>query len=354
MNPATALLPGSSNSIYNQNILNPGAPTQNQPSLGLINSIQPAPATSSNLSSPTGNQSTTNNTGGTNTNGTGTGYAPNVLSGLYDQQIGQLQNYANNAIPQYQTLDQNIINQGYDTQKTNLDAQHQLGQANFQHAQDQLDTQRANSLRDLGNQLRGMYNSYSNQIGTMGAGNSSAVPLISYALQQQGNTSTNDLNTQFNQQQTGLNLQDQGLETNYQGQLKSLDNWKNTNLQQIAENYAKQLDQLHQQIMQAQGDKARFLSLYGTQALADQALAQMQALNKQYTDQVDSIHGQFQGLQAPNADISQYTSGFNVSPFSPQQLQGLSLPANQVETTNSNIPVNLARRPDENQTVPAV
>lgn len=292
---------------------------------------------------PTGNQAYY---GSSAQPGSGNPAAYNAFVGSYDNQVNGLQNQYG-ALDAYRNADINNIDTLFNPQANTLQAQHHSGLANLDLAQNQLDTQRSQGLRNLGNQLRGALNGYQNQIGVMGAGNSSAAPMLGYALTQQGNRQMADMNQNYAQQQTGLNQQRSDLETNFKNQMDNLGAWKQSQLNTIASQYGQKQQALQQAIMQAQGDKARYLAMYGQTALANDALNQMKQLEAQYSDQIGQLHSQFQNTYAPQADLSQYTGQPNINPITPGQLSQLDLQNNAANPDNTSATASLLKRPDQ-------
>lgn len=280
--------------------------------------------------------------------GTGTNATDfaSLFQPLYDAQIGGLQNQLN-ALPSYQNADVAQVQNTYNPQATALQQQNTEGGANLDLAQGQLDTSRSEGLRNLGNSLRGALNGYQNQIGVMGAGNSSASPLIGYALSQEGNRQTSDLNTGYDQQQTGLNQQRTNLGASFQNQMDTLNAYKQQSLSQIAEKYSQQQAALQQQIAQTGGEEARYLAMYGSTALAQQAVAQLQGLESQYSDQVGQLNSHFQQVAAPQTDLSQYTNPYQINAVTPDQLAPLTFGANQDTTAAPTATASLLKRPDQ-------
>lgn len=290
---------------------------------------------------------------GNTTTGYGTGTnSPDyqAFNALYDAQTANLQNQYN-AVPAYQNEAVNSIQQQYTPQYNTLQTQNASGNANLDLAQNQLDTTHNQGIRNLGNTLRTALNGYQNQIGVMGAGNSSAAPLIGYALSQQGTRQNADMNTQYDQQETGINQQRHDLQANYQNQVDTLNSWRDSNLNDIAARYSQAQQQLQSQILGADADKARYLAMYGQTALANQAIAQMQQLGQQYSNQVGQLNSHFQQVNAPSSDISQYTGQRQINAISPTQLTPLSFASNQVDTTAPTSVASLTKKPDQSPNV---
>lgn len=342
------VVPGSPGVTLKNNIANPNTNYQGQPNPSPLSApANPAVQGASTLSSGSNDAySTSSGGGGYSAAQSSDPAAASAFKGLYDTEIGNLQGQYN-ALPAYQQAAAGNIQMQYDPQYNTLQTQHTSGLANLDLAQNQLDTSRSQGLRNLGNSLRGALNGYQNQIGVMGAGNSSAAPLIGYALSQQGNRQTADMNTNYNQQQTGINQQHNDLEANFKNQLDGLNAWKESNLNQIAQQYAQSQAQLQQSILGAQGDEARYLAMYGQTALANQTIAQMQALENQYKDQVGQLNNHFQQVNAPIADVSKYAGPYQISQITPDQLSPLNFSANAVNSDAPTSTASLLKRPDQ-------
>jgi hypothetical protein len=265
-------------------------------------------------------------------------------------QLGNLQNDYN-AVGPAQNSAVAGINNAYAPQMNTLDAQLAQGHSANQLAQQSLDTNRAMALRDLGNQLRGMYNNYQNQLGVSGAGNSSAADLIGQALTQEANSGRYDIGNQYGQQQTGINQNNANLQTNFQNQKDTLDAWKTDQLNKIATQYGQTRQDIENQMLGVGSDQARTALYMQDQAAAQQALSNMQNIVGTYGNAVQNLNSQFSNVQHPNADLSQYDNGYQVQQFSPVQLAGMSYSNNAAPTqTNSNAPVAANLQRNANQT----
>lgn len=267
----------------------------------------------------------------------------NAYSQNFDSEINNLHN-SQNLAQQVSNQGQNQVNQSYGVQKSGIDQQLAQGHANLDLAQQQLDTSKSRGLRDLGNQMRMMINSYGNQAGVMGAGDSSAMPMLSMALTNEANRNRGDLLQNVSQQQSGINLQGSQLDDNYQQQVKMLDDWKSQQLSSIVNNYASQLQQIQQQTAGLEGQKAIDLAYIGQGQAANEALQKLQALEAGYnanTNQLQTAYGQ---LQAPTTDISKYSQQFQVNPVDAGQIQKLNFQNNAAGYTPDNIPITLLRK----------
>ena len=304
-----------------------------------------------------GSYPTTTNTqtapsfGGAQTLSSGGTAGSAILGQAYDASMGQLQGQHDQIDP-LQQRSTNDLNAQVDDQSNITQHQYQVGQANHQLAQGQLDSSHANSMRDLGAQLRGALAGYQQQVGLGGGGNSSANQLIGYALSQQGTQKTNDLNTDYNNQQTGLNVAGASLDQGYHDSMKQLTDYRSQQLDNISQTYLQQKQQLESQMSSLGVSKA--YALQANQQLAQGALDQLKQLEGTFTNGTAAIAKSYQVSQnAPQADLSGLGSNFNVQQQQNPGLQALSLGANQQQNndTGAALPVSLQRQP-ENLTRP--
>ena len=305
---------------------------------------------------PNGNQNASNDFNNAVSNGFRSGFrggggggaaAPPtgaLLGQAYDQQLQGLRGQYD-SIPVYRDVAANDIYKGYNDQNKQLTDQYGTGQQNQQLAQQHLEMSRSNGVRDLGDQLRQSLNGYQMQLGTMGAGNSSAAGLLAYGLQQQGNKGMNDLNQQYNNQQEGLNVAGKNLNDGYQNSVKNLVDWRDSQLHSIASTYASQ-----QGVIQSQMDGSLISKAYAmqqNQALAQQTLDQMRSLDAQHGTTLQQLNDHFASVKSDNHDIGQYVNGFNQNPalttqgIAPANLSGMQ---GGVDTSQYNTPVSLQKR----------
>lgn len=257
----------------------------------------------------------------------------NAYNAQFDAQTQGLQNSMN--------LNQQIANTGktrlessYGVQKGGLDQQLAFGNSNLDLSQNKLDLSKANSLRDLGNQLRLASQGYSNQAGIMGAGDSSAMSVLNYALSNQGNRMSNDINQNVAQQQTGLNLQRSQLKGSYDQNVKMLDDWHANQLQAIINQYATIQQQLQQSLTNAKGQKAIDLAYIGKGQAANQAIQQMQSLQATYNANLNQLQSSYSNMSAPNAALgNDLTREYNVTPIDAGSIKAASLQNNQAGYT---------------------
>ena len=273
--------------------------------------------------------------------GTSGGYQPpdytalaNAYNGQFDNSIGNL-NHQQQLAQQIGQSGQNQVNQSYGIQEGGLEQQLAQGNSGLDLAQQKLDTYKSNGLRDLGSEMRQSVQSYGNQLGVNGAGDSSAVGLANFGLSQQANRAANDINTSAGQQQTGLNQQRSNIQTGFDQNKKMLDDWKSQQIQNITNNYATQLQQIQSQIGSGQSQRAVDLAYIGKGQAANQALSQLQSLEQQYGNYNNQLQQTYGDIKAPTAQIQGYDQQFQVNPLSTQQLSASNLSNTQTMTDPS-------------------
>lgn len=257
---------------------------------------------------------------------------PNFVNQAYDTKIAGLQSVLDTLNPQQDAANLQVNNQ-YQNQANALQGQQAQGHRNLTLAQNQVDDGKAKSLNDLRNQVQTMGMSYNNQLGAYGAGDSSAAGMIQQALS--GMASKNRANVMDSAAQQGqqIQLQGQDLDTEFNNNLKSLDDWKAASLNDIATKFLQQKQQIQQQMVGANADRYQALA-QADASYTNQAIQQLAQLEGTYKQQSSQLVGQYQSMTAPNAQINPALQQFAVNPISAGQIQSLgSVP--QVQTNNS-------------------
>ena len=288
-------------------------------------------------------QSKAASSGGSSSSGSYNPAMINAINQNFGQQQAAYQHQYDLLDPNYAVNTGNIGNQ-YNNQGSTLQHQYESGLSSNKLANEQLNTSRTNTLRDLTHQMQGMIQGYGNQLGNAGAGDSSATGLINYALTNQGNRSINDANQQAAFQQTGLNHQSDNLEKTYKDQHDALNNWRDQSLAQLAQIYTSLKSQYEDSINSSKTQQAQTLAQYGAHPDATLINA-LSNLDKNYGDAKSRLDNSYKQA-APSSDLSQYNS-FSVNPITGQQLQGANF--TPVQTSQVNAPVSIKRTTDQNQ-----
>jgi hypothetical protein len=307
------------------------------------------------FNNPSGGQvlgaSTTNPSTGTLTSpGSNGQYAQNpaltnAINAKYDTVSGNLQNQL--GLVQKNYNDQIPLLQGsFDSQGGVLQANRAAGDNALNQQQLGIDQEHNIGLRNLVQQTRGMINGYQNQLGVYGAADSSAAPMLNYALTNQGNQATNDLNQQYGLQNSNILQQHKDLGLSFDSQNQALQAQKQLALQQIADQFAQSQSSLQDAMKQAGADKAQYLAYYNPQAAQD-ALSKLQALDAQYGSAADLLQQNYNKVGGPaplSNDLSQYQN-FQATPLTPQQLAGANFDPASAAYQQQNNPITLNRRP---------
>jgi hypothetical protein len=119
-------------------------------------------------------------------------------------------------------------------------AQQGIADSQLQQGINTANDQKAKSLKDIANTTRNAFQAGNNYLGSLGAGDSSAANQYSFAINQQANKQTGDLNNFVSSQIQGLQAQ------------------HDQQIQQIASWFAQQQEALKQQIAQGQLSNAKF------------------------------------------------------------------------------------------------
>jgi len=267
----------------------------------------------------------------------------NAINQNYQQQQLGYQHQLDLLDPNYQTNTGNV-NASYGQQNKQLQDQYNSGLQSNNLANAQLDTSRTNTLRDLTHQMQGMIQGYGNQLGTYGAGDSSATGLINYALTNQGNRSINDANQQAAYQQTGLNNQKDSLQQQYNDQSDALNRWRDQSLSALAQAYTQYKATFEDAINGSKTAQSQILAQYGAHPDATLANA-LTNLDKTYGTAQQRLASAYNNV-APNSDLSKYST-FATTPITQQQLQGANFAP--VQTNPVNAPVSIKRTTDQTQ-----
>jgi hypothetical protein len=246
---------------------------------------------------------------------------PNFVNQAYDTKIAGLQSLYDTLNPQQDAASLQVNNQ-YQNQSNAIQSQQAQGHRNLDMAQNQVDTSKAHSLNDLRNQVNTMGMSYNNQLGAYGAGDSSAAGMIQQALS--GMASKNRSNVMNNAAQQGqaITMQGQDLDTEYQNNIKSLDDWKAASLNDIATKFLQQRQAIQQQMVGANADRYQALA-QADASYTQQAIQQLSQLEGVYRQNAQDLVGRYQQMTAPGVSINPALQQYAVQPITPGQLSGI-------------------------------
>lgn len=233
---------------------------------------------------------------------TGGGMAP-----AQSNRISAIQALINNVNPQRQEA-LSFVDQGYNTNRQNIDVNKQAGFRNLNAAQDKLGVERDRGLRSLASNARNILQASQSQLGSMGAGDSSASDImVPYALNQSTNQAKTDFMGGINDNQTQIDLRRQDIEDQAGIQMRDLDLWKSGQVNSIVNKFSDYVNNLRMMMAEAQ-DEQTYQSLSNAAIQAqEQAAAQLGQVENDY--QVNA-----QGL----------SQGVNLNSVAPQAVGGLT------------------------------
>lgn len=237
---------------------------------------------------------------------------------LFDTQIGNLQSQQGQ-LQQAHDIANLQFQQQYQGKMNDLQTQHDRGIRDLGTAANQIQLQKAQSLNDLAHQVEQMGMSYNNQLGSLGAGNSSAAGLINRAVAQQAARNRGQVMQSAGSQLGQINTQRGDLETDFGTQKQALDQWKQGQLYDLINNYNDQMAKLQEAIANAQGQKAQALAQYQPQ-LVQQAIDGLTQLQNVYNQNHQSLLSRFQNAAAPNVAINPNLMSFETQQITPGQV----------------------------------
>lgn len=258
-------------------------------------------------------------TGGTSTGGTGSSVDQNLLRQGLNTGIANLEGQLQVLDPQRQAAELRVSGQ-YDTTKGRLTRDYNTGNENLLRSKNQVEESKTRSLSNLRDWLQGMGQGYSNQLGTMGAGNSSAADLINFALGKQGSRERGNILQDAGTQLQGIDSQAQQLQTNYQDSIYDLDKWKENSLYDITTQYQQARDQINNSILDARARAAAEMEL------TQQAVDYLSQLEQQYRNQATSLANQYSKLTSPNVAVDSRLTSYKNTPVQQATLNALNMP----------------------------
>lgn len=152
------------------------------------------------------------------------------------------------------------------------------------------------TLQDLSNNTRNLFQAGNNYLGARGAGNSSATGMYSAALTQQANKQRSDIQTETNKQYNDLNTSEQDTRNQAQQNIDSVNTWKATQTQTIVRQYQDLKRQLESAYANANDMQKQAIAQLNTQ-LYNQAAASLSNI-QQVASQFQQNLGQQIGNQA--------------------------------------------------------
>jgi hypothetical protein len=244
----------------------------------------------------------------------GSSTANSALAAALDQQIGTYQNYLND-LPNQQRAQESILNGQFASSRAGLDTSHNRSLEDLTNQRNQVTQNRAHSLNDLASRGRNLIQALNNQLGTMGAGSSSASQVLApYAIAQQQNRLGGDINHQAQDQFQAIDTEQNRVEQDYKTAIDSLEQDRLSKLLDVGSKFADLAHQYQLGMQTANAQKA-------------------EALNGAYSGAVQDVNNAVANIEAQYrnslANIQNYYSNYN--PTAPE----IKAPTNNVENLNT-------------------
>jgi hypothetical protein len=232
-----------------------------------------------------------------------------------------------NVLPSQQRAGELQLQNEYQTKQNKLDTSRSQGLRNLSQSERQVLDSRERGLKSLADQLRQQGMSYSNQLGTMGAGDSSASGMVNFALGGQASRNRGDLVRNASGQEVAIGNQRADLEVSYKQNVSDLTNWKQNQLNDLYEKFSNMKNQIANEMANASLQRQQQLAQYDA-GVTQQAIAQLGNIENMYRQQSTQLQQHYQNMFAPKEiDIAPELQQYAVRPIDAGTLEGLQTPA---------------------------
>lgn len=282
--------------------------------------------------------------GGTLSSGSADQQQSNLINQAFDTQIAGLQSQLG-LLGKQQDNAELGIQKNYQNKANDLNYSYNSGMGNLADSRQQVNYLKEKSLKDILDQLRIQSQSYNNQLGAYGAGDSSAVGMINQALGARSTKNRGDVLYNSGQQIGAIDDQQQNLQHTFDSQTKQLNDWKDQSLSQLALDYTKQKQAIRAEMKNADYQRYQQLSQYDA-SMTQKAIAQLADLEGMYKQQAADLLKQYKNFYAPQTiSIDPSLTKYQVAPIDAGTLRGLAMP-DQVNPENSVLSL-FRRRPED-------
>lgn len=249
----------------------------------------------------------------------------NTINSGFDRVLGGY-NDMSSGIPLQQQEDEQTVGHNYNLQNEgiNTDFQNQIKMLNTY--KDDVMNRKKISLNELAANMKQMLTAGNTMLGGYGAGDSSAVEMLKYALAKQSDKSAVGLQNQVNTQLSELDRKAVEVEGAKAKAVQELSLWRNDALDKIRQNARSQLSSIQQAKIGA--DQGRMQALVGLEtSILNQVTAQLQQIeaeNRQNSRNIDQwARERIASLQDYKLKISQ-SGSFSPQELTTQAIQGLN------------------------------
>lgn len=250
----------------------------------------------------------------------------------FDTKLAGLRAQLSTLDPQRQAAELQIGNE-YQTKNNRLAEDKTVGLNNLDQSRAQIADSRLRGLSDIARQLQQQGSSYNNQLGAVGAGDSSAAQLVNFALGQQASNARGDLVRNASQQSQAVDQQQADLIRNYERNKQDLDTWKTQQLTDIAAKFLNIKNQIQNDMANADMERQQQLAQYDA-AVTQSALQRLSDIQTSYQQQANQLNDLYKNTFAPkDIAVDPTLQQYEVQPISADQLAGLAAPTNQTYDT---------------------
>jgi hypothetical protein len=212
-----------------------------------------------------------------------------AINSSFDTQISGLRDLLN-AVPTQQSRATQQVNNYFGTNRSALESARTQGLNNLSAAETRTLNDRDVAVRRLSEMGRNSLQAFNNQLGTFGAGSSSAALSGADAVGKDQQRIRSDIFGQVQDNLTQIDLAEQGVESDFNIQLSQLRTWRDNSMLDIAGKYEDIQRQIKQQIAGAEPQRQLALAQL-SQEIASSAVSALQDVEGTYQSQMSGIAG---------------------------------------------------------------
>jgi hypothetical protein len=247
------------------------------------------------------------------------------INQVFDKKKNMFQIQMDSLNPQEEAGRGNIANQ-FNSKMNDLNLGLERGKRNLDSSRQVVNEDRSRGLQQLRDQFNQQSMSYNNQIGAMGAGNSSAAQLINIALGSETSKNRGGVMRDASRQLNEIDTRQKDMEVDFENNRKELDNWKNTSLSELAIKFGDMRRQLQSEMANADFERAQQLAQLDVN-LTNAALAALGNIENQYRASANSLADQYKNMFAPKdialkPELQQYLT----QKIDPGQIERMAMP----------------------------
>lgn len=237
-------------------------------------------------------------------------------------------------LPSRQAEDTGFVNEQYNTQLTGLDQSNQAAQQKLDAARNTVSTNKANSIRELGSNLRQMLTATGMQLGAMGAGDSSASQVMApYAYSKLANQGRGDILRQSNQQYADIDQKAVDVQNTYTTEKSNIDSWRSTQMRSLQDYYRQlqdQIDSLRQNASAERQQAIQQLESFNYQNIVNRA-NEIESAARDYAQSLDAwAKERLAGLNDAKIQLSQ-NANYSPEAIAQSEMSSMSTYSNPEE-----------------------